>query len=817
MYVKELLYKYKSLIIIILLFLVAFTVRVEAVNIGGVSDDMKSFYQDSSGLPYFSEMDSYYNIRLTSDLLDHGYLGDKFNGSQWDLHSSYPPGKSANYPPLIAYLAAIGFIIANLFAKVPLAYVCFWMGAFIASLAVMPAYFLVKKITNIYGGIVAGLLVGLAPAYIGHTHAGFFDTDMFGMVIPLLIALFFILSLSADNFRKRTVYASLAAFSMLLFALAWQGWWYIYYLIIASMVIYLLVTNYIFPLKPRKSTDVLKGRLDWFNNKPDFFTFAVFMVLSIILMSIFLGVIGFLWALTEPIHVDQIQATVQTTSYPNVYLTVGELRPTDMDDVVGGVGGLLPFLFGFLGMVALCWKLKPKKEKKEIVEEKTRKPRRRGRSNHRKEENKEYKADKVIIKSDVGYEKSNYIFYIILFAIWLLITIYAMTKGVRFVANFALPITLTAGIFVGLLYDYIKERIPNTSYQTMVMAIIIVVVAFSPLTMSYNQTSHTIPGTDDGMINSLEWVKNNTSPDTVITSWWDFGHLFTFVADRPVTFDGSSQNTPRAYCVGKALSTNNETLSVGIIRMLASTGDTATYLLANYTQSSGKSADILNNILGVDKETAITLMTANYGLTSEQAQNVVMYTHPTNPAPDILITSHDMIEKAGAWAMLGNWNFTTNQAKEYLSSRVELGGVTVNNKILFTGINIHTRVAVAAQDNGTSISAGVLNTAKIANQDANKILNQISTELTTGNGSLIMFPNKLTVVNNGNVTQTTVSNSSKFSIILFQQNNKYESFIISKELDDSIFMKLYIFGGEGLTHFKQLYKETGVVVWSVNY
>ena len=58
MYVKELLYKYKSLIIIILLFLVAFTVRVEAVNIGGVSDDMKSFYQDSSGLPYFSERDS---------------------------------------------------------------------------------------------------------------------------------------------------------------------------------------------------------------------------------------------------------------------------------------------------------------------------------------------------------------------------------------------------------------------------------------------------------------------------------------------------------------------------------------------------------------------------------------------------------------------------------------------------------------------------------------------------------------------------------------------------------------------------------------
>ncbi|MDD3985368.1 MAG: STT3 domain-containing protein, partial [Methanobacterium sp.] len=225
---KELLYKYKSLIIIILLFLVVFTVRAEAANIGGVPDEAKSFYQDPSGIPYFSEMDSYYHLRLTSDLMDHGYLGDKFNGSQWDLHSSYPPGKSANYPPLIGYLAEIGYIITNLFVKVPLVAVCFWMGAFIASLAVIPAYFLVKKITNIYGGIVAGLLVGLAPAYVGHTHAGFFDTDMFGMIIPLFIVLFFVISLSADNFRKRAIYASLAAFAMLLFALAWQGWWYIY-------------------------------------------------------------------------------------------------------------------------------------------------------------------------------------------------------------------------------------------------------------------------------------------------------------------------------------------------------------------------------------------------------------------------------------------------------------------------------------------------------------------------------------------------------------------------------------------------------------
>ena len=810
---KELLFKYKSLIIIILLFLLVFSIRAEAANIGGVPDQTKSYYQDQTGLPYFSEMDSYYNFRLTQDLINHGYLGDtKINGTQWDLHSSYPTGKSAEYPPLIAYITEIGYVIVNLFAKVPLATVSFWMGAFIASLAVIPAYLLVKKITNEYGGITAGLLVGLAPSYFAHTFAGFFDTDMFNMLIPLLVVMFFVLSILANNFRNRTIYASLAAISMLLFTLAWQGWWYIYYLIIASAVIYLIVNKYIFHLKPKQSTEGLNGRLSWFNDKPELFTLLVFLILSIILMALSLGVTGLLGALTEPINVNQIQAAVQTTSYPNVYISVSELQIPGISEIINGVGGYLPFFFGFLGVIALCWNLRTRKEKKEVPEKKTRKPRRRGKSNRRRKEDNDQKEDKVIIKPDIGDQKRNYIFYIILFTIWLLITIYAMTKGVRFIENFSLPIALSAGIFVGLLYDYIKDHVANTSYQTIVMAIIVIVVAFSPVATAYGISNAVVPGTDDSMVNSLEWVKNNTSNNTIITSWWDYGHLFTAVADRSVTFDGSSQNSPRAYWVGKALLTSNETLSAGILRMLASSGDMAPLLLDNYTKSSGKSSDILNSILGVDKQNALTIMTTNYGLTPEQAQNVVQYTHPDNPTPDVLITSSDMIQKAGWWSYFGSWNFTTNNGTNYQYLTAQMNSTTVNNKTLLIGSN-----AVVAQANGTSISAGLVNTNNIKTNDTNQILNQISTELTTGNGSLVIQPHKLTVISNDTITQTSVSNSSQYSILLINQNNTYISVAMNKELEDSMFTRLFFMGGAGLTHFKSLYGQPGVMVWGVTY
>ena len=246
MSVKEMLFKYRKLIIIILLFLVVFSIRAEAVNIGGVPDQAKSFYQDQNGLPYFSEMDSYYNLRMTQDYLDHGYLGDTIiNGTEWDLHSSFPSGQSAEYTPLIVYFTAFTYKFVNLFTHVPLNAVAIWIAPFIASLAVIPAYLLVRRITNDYGGITAGLLVGLAPAYFAHTFAGFFDTDQFNMIVPLLVVMFFIYSMLANTMKSRIIYAALAGFAMLVFTLAWSGWYYIYYLVLATAVIYLIIKNFI--------------------------------------------------------------------------------------------------------------------------------------------------------------------------------------------------------------------------------------------------------------------------------------------------------------------------------------------------------------------------------------------------------------------------------------------------------------------------------------------------------------------------------------------------------------------------------------------
>jgi asparagine N-glycosylation enzyme membrane subunit Stt3 len=800
---KETLFKLKPLIIIILLFSAVFFIRMEAMHINSVPQGYKSLFEDQNGLPYFSEMDSYYNYRMTQDYLDHGYLGDTIqNGTPWDLHSYYPSGRSAEYPPLIAVITAFTYKLVNSFANVPLNAVAIWLAPFIASLAVIPAYLFVRRLTNDYGGITTGILVGLAPWYFAHTYAGFFDTDMFNMIFPILVVGFFIMSILAKDIRTRSIYVSLSAVSLLVYSAAWEGWWYMFYLVIGTAAVYLLVSNYLFKMKTLKPFKEYPSKTKWFLDQPELFSLAIFAVLSIILLSAYLGPSGFVNALSSPIGASQLQNAIHGTSYPNIYVSVGELQVPSISEVVVEVGGILPFAFGILIVPLLLWKLKPDTPKKEDTKKVNAPPRKgkpRRKTKKTKTEAVEKKIEKnTVIDPHVIETRKNYLLYAILFTIWLSVMGLALTQGSRFIEQFALPIALGTGVFVGLIVPYFTKYIKNARYCTLAVLLLIAVVAYAPVSGAYSTANSIVPGTDDYMYNSMTWIKNNTSQDTVLTSWWDFGHLFTAVADRPVTFDGGSQNTPRAYWVGQALLTSDENLSAGILRMLTSSGDQGYSTLENYTHDTGKSVEILKKILPVDKQAAQTILVNDYNLTPEQAQNVLKYTHPDNPAPHELILSSDMIGKASVWSGFGNWNFQNGTGQSYLYSAEAATTKQVNGTTVIGAQN-----GVVAQINGTQIIAGI--------------------QYTQNNQTQVLTPHKLIVVQNGTVAMNqVVSNESSFSIILINQNNSYIAVAMSKELEDSMFTRMYFENGAGLSKFKLAHTEGrildpyGTEVWNVS-
>jgi dolichyl-diphosphooligosaccharide--protein glycosyltransferase len=115
--VKNLTLKIAPIIIVLILVLTVFAIRAETINLGGISDpSLKELYQDDSGMPYFTELDSYYNYRLTENYLNTGHLGDTVvNGTDWDSLSTSPNGREANYQPMIIVLAASVYKFLNSF------------------------------------------------------------------------------------------------------------------------------------------------------------------------------------------------------------------------------------------------------------------------------------------------------------------------------------------------------------------------------------------------------------------------------------------------------------------------------------------------------------------------------------------------------------------------------------------------------------------------------------------------------------------------------------------------------------------------------
>ena len=96
---------------------VVFALRAPAADLNILDNNMKSMYVDDTGLPYFSEMDSYYNLRLTENFVDHGYAGDVMydNGTQMDFHRLAPDGTEMNYEMGIVYVTSFFILHFSLF------------------------------------------------------------------------------------------------------------------------------------------------------------------------------------------------------------------------------------------------------------------------------------------------------------------------------------------------------------------------------------------------------------------------------------------------------------------------------------------------------------------------------------------------------------------------------------------------------------------------------------------------------------------------------------------------------------------------------
>ena len=329
----------KCTVIVLILLAVVLALKLPAADLNVIPSDVRGQYMDSSGLPYFSEMDSYYNLRMVSNYIDHGNYGDTIvNDTAWDMHRISSQGISAEgYSPLLGPMMQGLYSIAQMFTSASIKEVAFYAGAIISIFAVIPAFIFARRITNDYGAVTAALLISLSPNYFAHTFPGFFDTDMFYMIFPLFFILFFIEFMKTDNKLLKVVYAALSIVSIGMFSQAWAGYTFYVGMMVLFVIVYMAVNLY---LRMRSSSpdETFKDILKAYIRTPEILSVLGFVVVVLIAIMAILGIDGIVGVFSSFLSGFSLQAATSAgSSFPNVLVSVAEMQLPSL--VSGGIGG----------------------------------------------------------------------------------------------------------------------------------------------------------------------------------------------------------------------------------------------------------------------------------------------------------------------------------------------------------------------------------------------------------------------------------------------------------------------------------------------
>ncbi|MBI2005586.1 MAG: hypothetical protein HYS80_02370, partial [Candidatus Aenigmarchaeota archaeon] len=641
-------------------------------QIKATSNYFKSFFQDENGKNYMPDIDPYYWFRYAKNIVERGHPGDELrDGKPFDNRQLAPIGRFV-YPDMFhSYSLAYFYKFLHIFMPdLDLMRSMFYIPVFVSALCVLLVFLIARKIAGNIGGFFAGMIMAVNGAFLSRSLNP--DNDIWVIFFPLLITWLFVMTLEIKSLTKIIIASLLAGLFTGLFTIAWSGWWFIFDFLLATIgltFLYLLITNLYEIRKDYKvifSNTVLRGII----------IFGVIYFISTMIFVIFIsGWSIFRGSFLGPLSFPSIKAPVSASLWPNVLTTVAELNEGSLNSIINSIGG--PFLF-FISLVGLILAVSRKEGMKRFdfgyiigtsfiylilfVRFSSQRP-------------PLYQSMQVptllvwillpvlarifiaIYKKDSSYDfKSS-----ILLSLWIVSTIFASIKGIRFTVLLAPAFSVAFGVALGKVYTYsskilTKELKIHKAIGSSILILLLLLIYANPLRGAINSAGADIPIINDAWYTALINIKQDSKENAIITSWWDFGHHFKAIADRRVTFDGTTQTHPAAHWVGRLLMTSDEREAIGILRMLDCGSNTAYNEINKITNNTHSSLKILKKIILLNKKDAEKTLKEFNILDEKQIDKILSLTH-CNPSEAYFMASEDMIGKSGVWSHFGSWNF----------------------------------------------------------------------------------------------------------------------------------------------------------------
>lgn len=368
----------------------------------------------------------------------------------------------------------------------------------------------------------------------------------------------------------------------------------------------------------------------------------------------------------------------------------------------------------------------------------------------------------------------------IIFAVWAAVILFASSRGVRFVMFLLLPL----GISLGFLIDEALRFFLSKGKKLAAAAVLVIAVFLNGQAIygGYLKAGALFPIMNDNWYDVLRAIEKLTPKEAIINSWWDFGDWFKAVSRRRVIFDGQSQDTPQAYWMAKVLMSADEEKAIAILRMLNNGGNKAFELLNKNIKDPIKAVLLLEKVLSLDPQASRREL-AGF-LPAEDVEGMLKLLY-AKPAPAYFVLDSSMRHKIGSISYLGNWNFLKAGAWRK-NSRQQNGDVSRRFRFYGEISRGRRQGALLLFDNGLVRS-----------------LKEQTVYLYSHKESKYKIPKSLFIIDGDKLKEISYPHSSlEFSALIFKSGEKYQSLLLSRELAQSLYSRLYFLNGLGLRHFR---------------
>lgn len=260
-------------------------------------------------------------------------------------------------------------------------------------------------------------------------------------------------------------------------------------------------------------------------------------------------------------------------------------------------------------------------------------------------------------------------------AIWLVVGLHLSVGGRRFFIFLLPPLGIALFVGIGWLQQWIadqlardrdgRDRPPLSPVVqrigpplTHIAALSLVAwILYTPVQIGMATAMARYPRVNDAWHETLRQIRRDTTPETIVNSWWDYGYFIKYYAERRVSADGGSLLTRVPHRVGQALLARTDREAVGWLRMLNCASDVDESSAYERLRANGfnplSAEAMLSDLVRMNKGAADRRLMANR-LGRRAREDILAATHCDAP-PSLLLLSTEMINMP-AWWYLGGWD-----------------------------------------------------------------------------------------------------------------------------------------------------------------